>query len=58
MYNIIEGIIKEPTGGAHYEPEVAYKNLKTTIMQAIKELSSLDDNEIICDVLSLWKSDI
>ncbi len=39
---IIDGIIKEPLGGAHYNPEETYINLKNMILEGLKELSSYD----------------
>lgn len=33
--NIIDVIIKEPLGGAHHDPEVAYKNVKSFIVEQI-----------------------
>ncbi len=37
---VIDKIIKEPVGGAHREPETAYKNLKAAFSSAIKELKT------------------
>ena len=39
---LIDGIIKEPLGGAHAEPEKMYKKLKTEIKKNISELESID----------------
>jgi len=44
---IIDGIIKEPLGGAHYEPEVAYENLKAMIIKGLNELNKLSEEELI-----------
>ncbi len=44
---IIDGIIKEPLGGAHYEPEVAFANLKETVVQALNELKNLDEEQLV-----------
>ena len=42
----IDGIIEEPLGGAHYEPEVAYENLKQSILQNIKAFSKFTGKEL------------
>ncbi|HSA06048.1 MAG TPA: acetyl-CoA carboxylase carboxyltransferase subunit alpha [Candidatus Gastranaerophilales bacterium] len=39
--NIIDGIIKEPLGGAHYNWEITANNLKEQVLSAIKELSGM-----------------
>ena len=39
---LIDGIIKEPLGGAHAEPEKMYKKLKNEIKKNISELESID----------------
>jgi len=44
---LIDGIIPEPLGGAHYNPEEAYRNVKTEILKLIKELSQLPTEELI-----------
>ena len=42
----IDGIIAEPVGGAHYEPAVAYENLKQSILQNIKAFSAFTGKEL------------
>ena len=44
---LIDGIIKEPLGGAHAEPEKMYKKLKTEIKKIVSELESIKDDERI-----------
>ncbi|MBI5971459.1 MAG: acetyl-CoA carboxylase carboxyltransferase subunit alpha [Deltaproteobacteria bacterium] len=44
---IIDKIIKEPVGGAHREPETAYKNLKTAFSSAVKELKTLSVADLV-----------
>ena len=46
-FGIIDDIIKEPTGGAHAEPEAMTKMLKRYIKKAIAELSELSVGERI-----------
>tara|TARA_B100000700_G_C14930560_1_gene801721 strand:+ start:302 stop:1255 length:954 start_codon:yes stop_codon:yes gene_type:complete len=44
---LIDGIIKEPLGGAHAEPEKMYKKLKTEIKRHISKLNELNPQERI-----------
>lgn len=41
-YGIIDGIIKEPLGGAHRNPDEIAKTVKNAIVKNIKELSQID----------------
>src|SRR5690625_4228258 len=43
---IIDGIIKEPLGGAHYDPSKAANELKKQILKTYKELSKLSGEEL------------
>lgn len=43
---LIDGIVEEPLGGAHYEPKVAYQNLKNSILQNIKAFSKFTGKEL------------
>lgn len=43
---LIDGIIKEPIGGAHSDHEKTYKNVKTDLKKYLKELKEFD-----CDTL-------
>ena len=42
-----DGIIKEPLGGAHYDPEETYKNMKEMILKGLDELSKLSEKDLI-----------
>jgi acetyl-CoA carboxylase carboxyl transferase subunit alpha len=44
---LIDGIIKEPLGGAHVNPEEAAKNLQKKIVECLKELIPMDAEERI-----------
>ncbi len=44
---IIDGIIKEPLGGAHKNPETAFENVKAQILQDLKKLSALKVEKLI-----------
>src|SRR5690606_16922710 len=43
---IIDGIIKEPLGGAHYDPATAAENLKNQTLKSYDELSKLPGAEL------------
>ena len=45
--NIIDGIIKEPLGGAHKDPKTAFENVKAQILQDLKALSALSTEQLI-----------
>jgi len=44
---LIDGVIKEPMGGAHTYPEQAYKNVKKAIKESIKECKSLNVKKLV-----------
>ncbi|TWP23256.1 acetyl-CoA carboxylase carboxyltransferase subunit alpha [Apibacter muscae] len=44
---IIDGIIKEPLGGAHYQPQEAFNSLKSKILDAYNELEKLSPEELV-----------
>ena len=44
---LIDGVIKEPMGGAHTYPEQAYKNVKKAIKENIKECKSLNVKKLV-----------
>ncbi len=44
---VIDGIIKEPLGGANVNPKAMVTNLKRAIKKSIKELSAMDPEERI-----------
>ena len=44
---IIDGIIEEPLGGAHYDPEVTYQNVKKNILTNIKALKNFNGEELL-----------
>ncbi|MDY3548817.1 acetyl-CoA carboxylase carboxyltransferase subunit alpha [Riemerella anatipestifer] len=43
---IIDGIIEEPLGGAHYDPSVAYQNVKNSILNNIKAFRKFSAKEL------------
>lgn len=42
---LVDGVIKEPIGGAHSDPETAYKNVKQAILDSLKELKEMDSQK-------------
>ena len=44
---LIDGIVREPLGGAHNNPEVMFKTLKTEIKRRVKELSEIATKELV-----------
>ncbi|WP_417428471.1 acetyl-CoA carboxylase carboxyltransferase subunit alpha [Halpernia sp.] len=43
----IDGIIEEPLGGAHYDPETTFKNVKKSILTNIKAFKKFSDKELV-----------
>lgn len=46
---VIDDIIKEPLGGAHNDPQLAAKNIKSAIIKHLGPLLSLSHRELIAD---------
>ncbi|AEV32739.1 acetyl-CoA carboxylase carboxyltransferase subunit alpha [Owenweeksia hongkongensis] len=44
---LIDGIIKEPLGGAHNDPAAMFDTVKTEILKNIEKLSKLDSEKLI-----------
>ena len=44
---LIDNIIKEPEGGAHYNPDEIYDRVKETIIKDIKSLIKIDPQKRI-----------
>lgn len=45
--NLIDGIIKEPIGGAHTDREGAFKAVEAQILEAFNELKDLSDADLV-----------
>ena len=45
-HNIIDGIVKEPVGGAHYDYEAIGEELKKEILKAIDEYKNMSVKEL------------
>ena len=46
-HKLIDGIIEEPLGGAHYDREFAFQKVKETILKAYDELKVLSEEELV-----------
>ena len=44
---LVDGIVPEPLGGAHHQPEVAFANVKATILENFAQLEHMDPEERI-----------
>ena len=44
---LIDGIIKEPLGGAHFDRETAFKEVEKTILKAFEELKKLSPKDLV-----------
>ena len=44
---LVDGIIKEPIGGAHFFPEKMYRILKKEILKNIRDLEDVSKNELV-----------
>ncbi len=44
---LIDGIIKEPLGGAHFDRETAFKEVEKTILKAFDELKKLTPKDLV-----------
>ena len=55
-FGLIDGIIKEPLGGAHSDPEKMIKMLKTHIKKEITELQELTPKQLINNRLKKYNS--
>jgi acetyl-CoA carboxylase carboxyl transferase subunit alpha len=47
QYGIVEEIIPEPLGGAHYQPTEVAQTLKKAILKQIKRLNALSTDELL-----------
>jgi acetyl-CoA carboxylase carboxyl transferase subunit alpha len=44
---LIDGIIKEPIGGAHIEPEKAFENVREAIMKNLEKLENMPSEKLM-----------
>jgi len=48
-YGVIDGIIQEPLGGAHHDPQVVYKAIEAAILKEFNRFKHMSPNEIAKD---------
>jgi acetyl-CoA carboxylase carboxyl transferase subunit alpha len=48
-FGIVDGIIPEPQGGAHYDPALSGQRILETVEQAIGELKTMDKAQLLAD---------
>ncbi len=53
---IIDKIIKEPDGGAHRDPEAAFRTLKSAIISSLKELKSYSLESLVAERQKKFRS--
>lgn len=46
---VIDGVVAEPLGGAHRDPEVVFRNLGDAILENLEELQVLDPAQLVAD---------
>lgn len=46
-FNLIQGVIKEPVGGAHRDSEAAQAEVRKTILETLAELSAMPVDELL-----------
>jgi len=45
-FGIVDEIVEEPPGGAHWDPQIAVENLKTATLKHLKSLLKLSPEEL------------
>ena len=45
-FNVIDGIIKEPLGGAHHDPEFVYKEIDNMLVEELYKYKKMTGNEL------------
>ncbi len=46
---VIDGVVAEPLGGAHRDPEVVFQNLGDSILEHLDELEGVDPEQLVAD---------
>lgn len=46
-YGLVDRIIDEPYGGAHYYPEIVFQNIKNVLSEQLIELKGIDVEELV-----------
>ena len=46
---LVDGVIPEPIGGAHHDPNAAAANLKSAIVESLKHLAKIPEKKLLAD---------
>lgn len=53
---IIDGIVREPLGGAHFDPAYTAQEIKKTILKALPELSGKSDQTLVSERYAKYRA--
>ena len=53
---LIDEVIKEPLGGAHYDREATFETVKNTIVKTFNELAKKDINKLVIERMEKYES--
>ncbi len=54
-FDIIDGVVKEPIGGAHYDPQMTANNLKQMLLSSLDEMANMSAQELKDDRYSKFR---
>ncbi len=54
-FDIIDGVVKEPMGGAHYNPQMTADNLKNLLLENLDEMEKMSAQELKDDRYSKFR---
>ena len=54
-FDIIDGVVKEPMGGAHYDPQMTADNLKKLLLENLDEMEKMSAQELKDDRYSKFR---
>ena len=54
-FDIIDGVVKEPMGGAHYDPQMTADNLKKLLLDNLDEMAGMSVQELKDDRYSKFR---
>jgi len=54
-FDIIDGVVKEPRGGAHYDPKMTADNLKKSLLDNLNEMAKMSAQELKDDRYSKFR---
>ena len=54
-FDIVDEVVKEPVGGAHYDIELMAKNLKASLVKALAEYKDMSSAELKEDRYSKFR---